>query len=236
MHIEVHLAPHPAVGAGGADFLNFPGTAGKAGLAEGNCAHGANVGALAAEVAFRVDIVLVEGRSHLGVGAAHGEIENFVHLDFVAGPHAPSAEDAFVEVPRNHRVCIFVGMPRRLNAEAGLFDFQPVDQVLQFAGAVLLAGQAVVVSRRPEQFDDQTLCVANRLCIRADFHARADRHAAGGDQGSCTFHLHDANPAGADAGRFRVMAKGGNVDSVRAGDLQDGLPGIGLQFTAVHRH
>ena len=90
----------------------------------------------------------------------HGEIEDLVDLDLVAGPDAAAAEDALVEVPLDHGVGLFDVVAGGIDVEAGLFDPQPVDQVLQFAGAVLLAGQAVVIAGGPEQFDDQSLGVA----------------------------------------------------------------------------
>ncbi len=155
--VEIHLAADAAVGAGRLDLLDFPGTSGEAGLLEGDGPDRAGIGAFAAEIAVGIDIVGIEGRTDLGPGAAHGEIENLVDLDLVAGPDAAAAEDAFVEIPLDHGVGLFDFIAGGVDVEAGLFDPEPVDQVLQFAGAVLFAGQAVVIPGGPEQLDDQSL-------------------------------------------------------------------------------
>ena len=121
----------------------------------------------------------------------------------------------------------------RYNLEARFLDLQPVNQILQFAGAVLLTGQAVVISGCPEELHNQPLRIADGLGIRSDLHAGADRHTAGGHQRSGAFHFDDTDPAGADIGRFAIMAQGRNINSVYLGHAQDRLPWIGLYVKSV---
>jgi len=149
MDVEVQLAADAAIGAGRLDLLDFPGAAAKPGLAEGDGPDRADVGAFAAEIAFRIDIIGVEGRSDLGPGAPPGEIEDLVDLDLVAGPDAAAAEDALVQIPGDHGIGQFMFVAGMLDVETGGFDLQPVNEILEIAVAVLFAGQAVVVSRSP---------------------------------------------------------------------------------------
>jgi len=179
MDVEIHLAAHAAVSAGGLYLLDFPGAAPEAGLAEGDGAHGADIGAFAAEVAFRIDIVGIEGRTDLGTGAALGEVEDLVDLDFVAGPDAATTEDALVQIAGDHHIGQFVLESGVFDIEAGVFDLQPVNEVLEVAVAVLFAGETVVISGGPEKFDDEALGVPDFFRIGFDDHVGTDGHAAG---------------------------------------------------------
>ena len=166
--------------------------------------------------------------------AAAREVEDLVDLDLVADPDAAAAQDALVEVPLDHRVGAFDPIAGGVDVETGLLDPEPIDQVLQFAGAVLLAHQAVVVSRGPEQLDDQPLRGAHLGGVGLDDHAGADRHAAGGDQRPGLFDFDDADAAGADVRRFGVVAECRNVNALLPGHLQNRPAGRRFDSSSVN--
>ncbi|OQC71983.1 MAG: hypothetical protein BWX45_01073 [Deltaproteobacteria bacterium ADurb.Bin002] len=123
-----------------------------------------------------------------------------------------------------------------LDGEAGLVDLQPVHQVLQFAGAVLFAGQAVVVAGRPQQLNNHFLRGANGRRVGADHHAGGNGRAAGGDIASRVLHFHDTNPAGAHIGCFGIMTKRGDVNPLTSCRLQNRLPRVRRYFLSVNCH
>ena len=113
-------------------FLSSQGRPAKSCLLQGDGADRTGIDAFTAEETFGVDIIRIKGRPDLGAEAAHGKIEDFVDLDFIAGPDAAAAEDALVEIPLDHRVGCFDGITGRGNFKPGFLDPQPVDQILQF--------------------------------------------------------------------------------------------------------
>ncbi len=123
-----------------------------------------------------------------------------------------------------------------LDGKAGFVNLQPVHQVLQLAGAVLLAGQAVVVAGRPHELHDHSLRGANGRRVGADHHAGGNGRTAGGDVASRVLHLHDANPAGAHIGCPGIMTKRGDVNALISCRLQNRLPGVRRYFLSVNCH
>ncbi len=66
---------------------------------------GQTCSAFAAEDAGRIDIICIKGRADFGVGTAHGEIQDFVDLNFIAGADAASAKDALVQIAMRSWYC-----------------------------------------------------------------------------------------------------------------------------------
>ena len=120
---------------------------------------------LTAEYTGGIEIVGIEGRSHFGAGTAHRKIKHFVDLDLIAGPDTAAAEHAFVKIALDHGVGTFQGVARRLDRKPGFFYFKKVNQVLQFTLTILFAGQTVMVSGRPEEFDNQFLGIPESCLV-----------------------------------------------------------------------
>jgi hypothetical protein len=203
-------------------------------LTEGDGPYRTDIGAFSAEETFRINVVGVEGGADLGSGTALGKIEDLVDLYFVAGPDTATAEDALVQVPGDHGIGRFLFVFRKLNTEAGRFQLEPVNKILQITIAVLFAGQTIMIAGGPEQLHDQTLGIANFLGIRSDNHAGADGHATGGDEGASALDIHHADATGTDFGCARVMTKGRDKNTVFPGDFQDHLTRRRLNFPAVN--
>ena len=231
--IEVELAAHAAIGAGRADLLDLPGASLEAALLVDDGPRGAVLHALAAEDAGGLDVILVEGRAHLHAVAALGEIEHLVDLDLVAASDAAPAEHALVEIALDHRVRGVQGIAGGVDLEAGLFDAQTINKVLQLALPVGLALQAVVVARGPDELHHHLPRLDDPGGVRPDLHAGACRHGAGSHEISRALLLNDTDAAGAHKGRSGEVAERGDVKAILFCYVENGLPGRRLALLAV---
>ncbi len=164
------------------------------------------------------------------------DLDGFIHLPFVAGPHAAAAHDALGKIPDDHGVVVFIiifrarGVGIRRGGHLIL-----VGQALEFAFAVGLADEAVVVAGRQQQFDDILPGCIHPLVFRLNHHPGGGRRGAGRGQGAPACHFHHADPAGTGGeGPLHITERGDGVNAGRPGDFQDGLPGLELDGLAVY--
>jgi len=71
--------------------------------------------------------------------------------------------------------------------------------------------------------------------VREDLHPRGYGRRAGRDEGPRTLDLHEAHAAGAGGGGSFQVAKGGDVDAVALGGLQNRIAGTEGCCLAVER-
>src|SRR4051812_44020554 len=122
--MDVELAPHPTVGADGAN--HFVGLADRLGteallgdeLEDG--AGGTHPNALSAPGAARVVRIAVAAHDDLGVLAAHPDVQHADFLDVLARAHAAGAEDTGAHVVLDHDVArpLVAGTEREITAGA----------------------------------------------------------------------------------------------------------------------
>jgi len=143
LDVQVKLAAHAAVGAGGLHVPELPLAPLALAFDGDQRAGGADLHAHPAELAGRILQAGVEGCADLAVEAAPEDADGLHAVHVVAGSHTQAAEDALVVVALDEgvRVVNGVGVPHR--REAGLFDPQLVGQGLELAVAVHLAGHAI---------------------------------------------------------------------------------------------
>jgi hypothetical protein len=66
-----------------------------------------------------------------------------------------------------------------------------------------------------------------------DYHAFGDWRVAGAYQGSGTFQLHNTYAASTNWSEFRPVAEGGDINSIRPGNLEYGHPLLCTDLRAV---
>ena len=145
------------------------------------CSGGANHDTLAAVDTARNVEPLVKSSSDLGAAAAADKIDRRHALDFLADPDTFAAEDTFIRVARDRGVggihlvaAFFAGI-------ASLTDTQLGGHVLECAGAVTYAEQAVIRVVSQQKLDN-CLAGSDRTCgVCLDFHALGyrERHSSG---------------------------------------------------------
>ena len=203
--------------------------AGVVHLSEG--ADRANLDALTAHDARRVDEVLLEGRSHDGAEATVDGAQGTNGLDVVTHVLATAAHHALVHVAHDagRHVLTIVAL---FTLERDVADAEVLGQALELAVAALGAGQAVGRVVAEDQFDHSTTGVDDAGAVGQHFHAF---HAVGGaSRGQVTtrtavevfHHFDDANAAATGfvfkfhSCQFKI-AKGRNMDTSHAGGFQD---------------
>jgi hypothetical protein len=123
-----------------------------------------------------------------------------------------------------------------LAREVPMADAHRVDEPLELAVAVALAGVAVFRMVVDEQLDDVPPGLPDLLGVRVDLHAVGRRVTAGGHEVLHPFDLHDAHPARSFDGQFRMVAQTRDVVAARIGGLHDRLAGIDLVLLVVDRN
>src|SRR5664280_1818287 len=92
---------------------------------------------------------------NLIMGTAVTDADCLVDLPLVATPDTAAAHDALGEIPDNHAVVVFIIiLGARGVSETGGRHLIAVSQTLQFALAIGLADQAVVVAGTQDQLQD----------------------------------------------------------------------------------
>ena len=145
------------------------------------------------------------------------DADGLVDLALIAAPDAAAAHDALGEVPDDHAVVIFViVLGVRGVGKAGGGDFIAIGQGLEFALAIGLADQAVVVAGAQQQFQDHLAGGVNPGRFGFDHHAGVGHGGAGRQQGPGTFHFHHAHATRSGGGGIFHIAQGGDGDRLRA--------------------
>jgi len=128
-------------------------------------------------------------------------------LDFRAHTDAAPAENALVRVAdhagRGQVFLVVLALAR----EVPVANAHGVDEALELAVAVALAGVAVFRVVVDEQLDDIPPGLSDLLGVRVDLHAVGHRVAAGGHEVLHPFDLHDAHAARAFDGELRMVAQ-----------------------------
>ena len=193
----------------------------------------ADIDALATATADALGERHVVRRHDHGVEAAVGLGQAVDALDLGAHPHAAPAQDALVRVADHAGAgeVFLVMLP--LAGEVAMTDAHRVDQPLEFAVAVALAGVAVLGMVVHEQLDDVAPGLAEFPGVRVDLHAVGHRIGARGDEVSHPFDLDDADAARALDGELRMVAQARNMVTALVGRLHDRLAGIDLVFPVI---
>ena len=134
-------------------------------------------------------------------------------LRLQADAHAAAALDALAAVAHQ-------GGRRGVDPLAGLLavvgdlaDAQLGGQRLQLAVLAAVAGLALAVVLREQQFDHRAAGLADAAGVGQHLHALGGRHGAGGDQVSRPFDLDHAHAAGADRLQPFDEAQRGDADA-----------------------
>jgi len=165
---------------------------------------------------------------------ALGYAPHIPHLDFSAGFHATTAQDALVHVHADEGVGIAVYfIARALAAPGGRIDLILVSQVLQFAFAADITGSAVGRVIGQHQFQRQSAGGDSLFAFGLDFHPIPDLGHTGGLQEAPAFDIHHAHAAVAGRGEVFVIAQGWDFDVMFFGDIQNGLSRLRFDFLPV---
>ena len=119
-------------------------------------------------------------------------------------------------------------------SEVYVGHLQGLRKVLQFAMPVGDADRAHMVALGKEQFQYLPPILAEPLTVQRHFHAFFHARDAGGKQLVDTLDLHQAEAAGAHAGKARQVAERGNVHIVFPRHLEDGLIAPRADVAPIH--
>ncbi len=97
----------------------------------------------------------------------------------------------------------------------------------------LARGLAIGVVIGDEQFQRHLARGADVRAVGVDLHTRSNERAAGGDEAAAAGDFNRADPAGAVGLEFFVVAEGGDLDAMAAGQFEDRDAGFGLDFGSV---
>jgi hypothetical protein len=188
------------------------------------CACGACLNAFAtAGAVARMAPIILEVGDEAGVDAARGDLPNVRSLDLGANPDAARAEDAPVVIENEARMGhidgkagIVIGVPDMGYAER-------LSHGLKLAVAVGDAGRADVVALHEEQLNSHAAIERELFRGSPDGHAVLDGRGAGGQQAVSAGQLHHADAACTNGAEALQVAERGNLLSVGAGGLEDGV-------------
>ena len=190
---ERGLAAIRAMRADGADVGHLPGARLVAVGAAGERAHGADVDAGAALVAFQV--VAMVGRD-FGDHSAVDHAERIHAHAFIADAHAAVAENAARRIEEHHRRKLLFGGVDLGFGVAALAGAVAEGHVLQFALAALIAHRAIERMVGEQELQHVLARGGHLRRFRADHHALGHGKRAGGHQLGHLFHFHQAHAAG----------------------------------------
>ena len=190
-------------------------------IALGDRPHGANGRALPALHAGHARQVVAEGRADDRLETAVLREQGADVLDLGADAHAAAALDALARVAEQ-------GGRRGIDPLAGplarvgdFADAQLGGQGLKLAVFAAVAGLALAVVLREQQFDHGPPGVADAAGVRKDLHPRRGRHGAGSAEVPRPFDLDHADAAGADRLQAFHVAERGDLDARLLGRGQE---------------
>jgi len=146
--MEQLLTADPAVRAGRADFLGFPGAPQTFGFFLRQGANRTNLNALSAEHAFAHFIIIgfVAAGNNFTFLAAIALRDGAIHDNLVAGLYAAAAKNAAAEIAHDKGILIFFGIDLFfiLLRKQQFSNFIKISQILKAAIAVGFAHQAIM--------------------------------------------------------------------------------------------
>ena len=246
-HVEIDLTTDAAVRADRANgSFGMADLVGREPLARHRLEDGAgrtHPDALAAPRAARLVGVPVGTDDDLGVLAPLADVEHADHLDVLAGPDAPGAEDAGAHVVPDHRVAgALIAMTER---QVAITHRRRDDSVTDDVAFELVARPGppphrtavpqVIPGVALEQQAEHALAVLDcRVRLRVHDHPIGDLRGARRQELALSFHGHEADPAVTHVRQLGIPAQGGDVrDSRGARGLENRLFGIGGNRAAV---
>lgn len=161
--------------------------------------------------------------NHPRIGAASRHIPGMHSFDFVAHPHAASAEHAAVVVDPEERVRNINVAARKGIIEAHVIHADGNRQVLQFAMTIGDAHRTHVIALGKEEFDDHAAILAQTFRIGAHHHLFDHRRHACRAQRATALDLDQAEPAGADVAHAIEVTERWDRDAVLTRCLEDRL-------------
>ncbi len=229
--VQVHLAPHAAVGADGPDDPVW-----MADLVGGeplprhhfeDRAGRADADALAAPGAPRLVGVAVGTDDDLGVLAPESDVQHADHLNVLARPHATRTQNAGGHVVADHRIA--GPLVARTEGKVARFHERGGHAVAHNVALELVAGAGAAtvaqMIRRValEQQPQHALAVLHgRMRLGRHDHPVRDLGGARGEQLGLALDRHEADAAVAHDRQLRVPAQRRYVDPGGPGRIEDG--------------
>ncbi|MDT4826606.1 hypothetical protein FQZ97_599210 [compost metagenome] len=232
LHLGLEAAAHAAIGAGGDDRVLGLAHHDDGLFLQGRGGTGLHAGA--AGHAFAVQERLVLPWRYARVEALAGDRQRERALRFLAGAHAPVADDALRRVVAEVRVgLVFFALQVVGAAVAVAYVAQAhhARHVLQFAIAVGRTGQAVQRMVGDVELHHAAPQIMQLRRLGVDDHAVFSRRRARGRVAPAALDLHQAKPARAEGFQAVRRAQLGDIDAGlrgrahqrRAGRYGDGL-------------
>ncbi len=229
LHVQVHLAADPAVGADRAgDRVRSPHRLLAEALAREHLEdgpRGADADALAAPGAARVVRIAVAPDDDLGVHAALADVEDAHLLDAVAGAHAAGAEDAERHVVLDHHVArpgVAPAQAQRLLRREG--HVVAADVLLEFVagrGGVAVAAEVLEGVALEEEAQHAAAVGHGGVALGVHHHAVGGGGGAGGDELALAGHRHEAEPAVPDGREPGIPAERRDLVAAGARGVED---------------
>ena len=219
-----------AVGTDCSDVFHFPRPRLISIRTTGERAHGTNVDAGAALVAFQVIAVI---RNNFGNRTTIADAQRSHSHAFVAGAHAAVTQDAARCVEIDHgRPLLFVGVELALD-EAALARAVAEHHVLQLALTALVAHRTIQRMIRQQEFERTLARLLHHVGIGAHHHALGHRRSAANLQLRSLFYFHQAHAAGRLQRVIFVITEGRHFDAVLARHFDQQLAFLRLDLSAV---
>ena len=196
--------------------------------------RGTDLGAGAAEAAVGILEQFVVKRSDIGLQILLVVLQHADLAEVLAGTHAASAEDAAVHVVYEERVALVHLQALDAAGHAGRGDTHILDQGLQLAFAVFRAGRAVLGMCRQQQLHREVPQAGDLFGPGTDHHSVGRLQLAGRMDALLSFHLDEAETAGAQVGQVRMMTEMRNVDAVLKRRLEEVHPFLDPELPAVN--
>jgi len=232
--MQVHLAPHTAIAAGGFNLVRLPDPGTLPGIYRNYGAHRTGLHALSAEHAVGFLEGPVSGCCYLALYSPVGMADGVVDLNVAAGLHTAPAKNTFAEVSEYKGVDRFSAVQDSPRGKSLGIYLIAVSQVLQNALTGRGTEQAVVLTHGQEQLQVKPPGVDHPGGFGVDLHIPLGRGNTGCSQVARPLDLYYAQSTGTGGRCPGQVAHGGNKYIVHPGSIQYGHALLKRQVLTVY--